>query len=389
MLARSVPTYSYQDIRYAAQTYMQNSAVAQLCSRLRNLYRVKHAFVFNSAHDALRVLLMAHNCPGGVAIPAYTCIVVPRAIYQAGYFPVFVDIDGTSLNVSAEAIEKSLSPRIKAVLITHLFGIPNNMEQILSMLEGKDLLVVEDASPAMGAEFNGRAIGTMGDAAIISFHSNMVISGEGGGALLTNSDRLALRVRTLIGHAVYRSDSLSTLLKAFSRKIISHPLLYRIAHRIYRILRNQNMYEVVPADRRRPSAFFRICSEASMRLILSQLDRLDSNLERRRFLAGIYREELSDLRGIEIVSPPQESRPSWVQMPVRVENKKAFYKHMQAYGVDLSWAYRYACTDTYGLENFPASQKAARCVLGLPTYPSLDEEQSRYICHAARLYRSP
>ena len=83
---------------------------------------------------------------------------------------------------------------------------------------------------------------------------------------------------------------------------------------------------------------------------------------------------------------PEGCSPAWIQFPFQVDDKRAFYKYMQRNGVDLSWTYRYSCADSFGLDGFPISQKAAKTVLGLPTYPLLTDKDAHYICDVAREY---
>jgi dTDP-4-amino-4,6-dideoxygalactose transaminase len=167
---------------------------------------------------------------------------------------------------------------------------------------------------------------------------------------------------------------------------VTNSWIYSAAHFGYRILRDERMFEVVAPQTEAPSSFLGLCSSFSSALVLRQLDRLDWNLSRRRKLAQIYQDELSKHPGLTLPILPEGCSPAWIQFPIQVDDKEAFYRHMQRNRVDLTWTYRYSCADSYGLDGFPNAQQAAKTVLGLPTYPSLRDEHAQYICDVAKKY---
>lgn len=383
MIPRYVPTYTYSDLTRSLGSCFQADVDHNLRSRLATLYKAKHIFLFGSARVALYALLRAYNRPGDVLIPAYNCIVVPEAIHHAGYHSVFADIDYASLNMTAGTLKEAMSSDITVVLATHVFGIPCDIEEITGVSRQHGVLLVEDAAPAIGATFRGQAVGRFGDAAIISFQSTKVISGGTGGALLTDDDELAQEVGRLSQAAIAPGDCLGSFTKAVARKMATNSWIYPATQFGYRILHDEQMFEVVPPQTEIPARFLTPCSRFCCALVLRQLDRLEWNLSRRRKLAQMYQDELARHPELTLPVIPEDCSPAWIQFPILVDNKRAFYKHMQRNGVDLSWTFRYSCADSYGLDGFPNAQKAAKTVLGLPTYPSLSDEHAHLICNAA------
>jgi dTDP-4-amino-4,6-dideoxygalactose transaminase len=386
MIPRYAPTYTYSDLLRSLSRCFQGNINDNLRSRLARLYKVKHIFLVNSARVALFALLKAYNRPGGVLMPAYNCIVVPEAVQYAGYYPVFADIDYSSLSMTTDAMMKSISSDITVILATHLFGIPCDVDEILRIAQQNEVLIVEDAAPAVGAKFGGQLVGSFSDAAVISFQSTKVISGETGGALLTNDDELAHKVDCVLQAAIAPEDCWRSFAKSVARKVVTSSWVYPATQLGYRILRDERMYEIVAPHTELPSSFLALCSSFSSALVLIQLDRLDWNLSRRRKLSQIYQDELSEHPRLILPFIPENCSPAWIQFPILVDDRRAFYKHMQRNGVDLSWTYRYSCADSFGLDGFPNAQKAAKTVLGLPTYPSLTDEHAQYICNVARKY---
>lgn len=387
MIPRYAPTYTINDLLNALELSSDPEIENKLASRLKSLYNVRYAFLFGSGREALYAALKAHGLPGGVLIPAYNCIVVPEAIQFAGYSPVFVDIDRKSLCMTAESVEKSMNPDVKAIFLTHLFGIPCEIQEILDVSLRQNILIVEDAAPALGAEYKGQLVGSLGDASIISFQSTKVISGEMGGALVTNNERLATRLKDVKREAAEPGNSRMLLAKALIRKILTCRSIYGLAQFGYRTLQGEEMYEIVAPKVRKPKGFFSRCPSFASALVFLQLDRLKWNLERRRNVALIYQNDLSKHTKLSLPAIPLASNPSWIQYPILADDKFAFYKHMQQNQIDVSWSYRYTCADSYGIKGFPNSLHAAKTVIGLPTNPYLTDEQAKEICRAANQYR--
>jgi perosamine synthetase len=386
MIPRYAPTYEYADLARSLRYCYGLGEKYDLAEHLAALYGVRHVFLLASARVALYVLLKAFNRPGGVLMPAYTCIVVPEAVCYAGYYPVFADINLGTLAVTPASLKGAMSPGVTVILPTHLFGIPCDVQELLEGSPSRDILLVEDAAPAIGATLRGRLAGSFGRAAIVSFHATKVIAGETGGALLTDDDDLASAVSRLLGTEGAGGDHWRLFAKALARKAAMSPAAYPGAHLGYRLLRQERMYEVVPPGEAIPPGFLASCPRFSRALVSLQLDRLSWNLTRRRRIAQIYQDGLSDNAAVKLPVIPADCAPAWIQFPIIVEDKLAFYRHLQRNGIDASWTYRYSCADSFGQEGFPTAQAAAKTVLGLPTYPSLTDEQARYICNIADMY---
>lgn len=386
MIPRYDPTYTFGDLVRSLRLSRRGTAEKELCGRLRDLYRVKHAFVLDSGRAALFAVLKAHDRPGGVLMPAYTCIVVPEAVRNAGYRPLFADIDGRTLQASGADLARALTQDTTAVLATHLFGVPCDIDGIERLGRDHKLLVIEDAAPALGLESRGRPLRCFGDATVISFDATKVVSGEKGGALLTDDDELAAKIGRLLETAARPRWRWLSFVRAAARKAATRRRLYPLVLAGYRRLGRETMYEVAAPGQDGPKDLLRRASGFSSALALIQLDRLPENLARRRRIAEIYARKLQNLPALRLPAVDPASSASWIQFPVLVDDKRGFYRYMQIRGVDLSWSYRYSCPVTYGLGGFPNALRAAETVLGLPTYPSLTDDEARRIAEIARYY---
>jgi dTDP-4-amino-4,6-dideoxygalactose transaminase len=379
MLPRYKPTYSSSDILEALMlTVSEMDVEGALRSALADIYQIKHVFLFSMAREALSTLLVAYNKPGDVLVPAYNCIAVPEAIRFAGYNPSFVDIDLRTLNFQLNELAKKVDSKSRAVLITHQFGIPSEINSLLELCDKHNLLAIEDAAPAFGAGYYNQWVGTYGDAAILSFEKTKVFSGMGGGVLLTNDDELAGRVERNLALLLNPNPILEDFMKSLVHTVSARERLHSGFLLLYRLIKKETLYEIASVNKvaRHP----RRMSKFQAGLVLVQLKRRTQILRRKRKIAGYYSERLiSDTRCV-LPSVPVGASPAWSQFPIMVEDKEATFWKMRSLGVDLNWNYKYSCPESYGIGGFPNSHIAARSVLGLPIYPSLQEKELAEVC---------
>lgn len=163
----------------------------------------KHAVALANGTDALTIALAACGIGPGdeVIVPAFTFVATATAVVRLGARPVFADIDPATFNLNPEEIERRLTPRTKAVIPVHLYGLPAEMETINSVAARNGLTVIEDTAQAIGARYRSARAGSLGMAAGISFYPTKNLGAYGdGGMLITNSERVAAHARRLRDH---------------------------------------------------------------------------------------------------------------------------------------------------------------------------------------------
>lgn len=168
-------------------------------SKLKALFDVEYPIFMTSGHAALTSALVALGVGPGdqVIVPAYTYIATPMAVVACGAMPVIADVDDT-LTLDADDVEKKITKYTKAILPVHIQGFPCNMDKIMAVAKKHNLYVVEDACQADGGSFNGKRLGTIGDAGGLSFnYFKLITCGEGGALLLKDK---TLYERALIYH---------------------------------------------------------------------------------------------------------------------------------------------------------------------------------------------
>jgi perosamine synthetase len=152
-----------------------------------------HAVAVNSGTSALHLSLRALEIGEGdeVIVPSFAFIAIANAVRYVGATPVFVDIDPVALNLDPSGIEAAVTPRTRAILVVHTFGCPAAMDAIQEIARRRRLFIVEDACEALGAEYDGRKVGSFGDAAVFGFYPNKQITTGEGGAIVTNNKEIA------------------------------------------------------------------------------------------------------------------------------------------------------------------------------------------------------
>jgi perosamine synthetase len=146
-------------------------------------------------HLALVALGIGEGCE--VIVPSFAFVAVANAVTYVGATPVFVDIDPVTLNLDPALVEGAMTPKTRAVLVVHTFGVPAEMDRIVQIARTHSLAVIEDACEAIGAKYDGQRVGTFGDLAVFGFYPNKQITTGEGGCVLARDLKLANRLRGL------------------------------------------------------------------------------------------------------------------------------------------------------------------------------------------------
>ncbi len=166
---------------------------------ISNYIGTSDAVALHSGTSALHLCIRSLGiCEGDeVIVPSFAFIAVANVIRYERATPVFVDIDSKTLNLDPDKVEAAVTSRTKAILIVHTFGCPAEMSALLEIARRHRLYVIEDACEAIGAEYDGRKVGALGDVSAFAFYPNKQITTGEGGAVGTNSSEIAAKIRKL------------------------------------------------------------------------------------------------------------------------------------------------------------------------------------------------
>ena len=162
----------------------------------------EHAVGVSSGTAGLHLALLALGVGPGdeVIVPSFTFVAVANAVRYVRAVPVFADIDAESLNLDPARVEAAITPRTRAMIAVHTFGRPADMAALGQIARRHQLRLIEDACEALGAEIDGRRVGTFGEAAVFAFYPNKQITTGEGGMVVTQDAAVARRVRALRNH---------------------------------------------------------------------------------------------------------------------------------------------------------------------------------------------
>lgn len=326
---------------------------------------VKHAIGVASGTDALLLSLKALGIgPGdGVIVPAFTFFATAGVVVNVGATPIFVDIDPQTFNIDPESVRKvvenppvtrhaSRVTKIKAIIPVHLYGQPADMDEIMGIAKEHGLYVIEDAAQAIGAEYKGRKVGTIGHMGCFSFFPTKNLGAYGdGGLVVTDDDELAERVRMLRVHG-------------------SKPKYY------HHLVGYNSRLDALQAA-----------------ILRAKLPHLAEWTAARQRLADRYDELLGGLEGLVLPHRAPNRTHIFHQYTIRVlaGKRDALRSHLAERGIGTEVYYPLPlhlqpCFRHLGYRegDLPESERASREVLSLPMFPELTEEEQEFVARSVK-----
>jgi dTDP-4-amino-4,6-dideoxygalactose transaminase len=344
-----------------SQQFILGPEVTQLEEELAGKLGAKYAIGCASGTDALILALMAAGIgPGDEVITTpFSFVATAGSIVQVGAKPVFVDIHPITFNLDPARIDAAITPRTRAILPVHLFGLPADMDPILAVAHSKNLLVIEDAAQAIGARYNKQFVGTLGDMGCFSFFPSKNLGAAGDGGLITTNDSaMADRLRMIRVHGsktkyVHEIQGINSRLDALQAAILRVKLRYLETWANGRTKRAQCYRDLF--DERRILGFVS-CPPVIAANIHHVYNQFTIRAQRRDEL----KEHLL-----------KAGVPSEIYYPVCLHLQKAF----SSFG--------------YHPGQLPIAENASQEVLSLPVYPELsDAQQDAVVQGIESFYRS-
>lgn len=321
---------------------------------------VKHAIAVNSCTAALHLSLIALGVGkrDEVITTPFTFASTGNVIVHVGAKPIFVDIKRDTYNIDTEKIKETITPKTKAIIPVHYAGQPCDMKAIMEIAEDNNLFVIEDAAHVIGAEYQGKKIGTFGITTCFSFYVTKNITTGEGGAITTDDDELADKLRILRLHGISKD--------AWKRYSEKGSWYYEIEECGWKY----NMTDIQAA------------------LGIHQIKKLDKFIEIRRRYAAIYNEELKKVDGM--ITPYEKSNIKHVYhlypILLRSYNRNEFIEKMYERGIGCSVHFiplhlHPFYKNTFGFKkgDFPNAEWIYEREVSLPLYPKMGEKDLRYV----------
>jgi dTDP-4-amino-4,6-dideoxygalactose transaminase len=328
--------------------------VARFEQEIQRLTGVRHAIAVCNATQGLQVAARACGLTGEVIVPAFTFIATAHALSWIGLQPVFADVDPATHTLDPQRIEKLITPRTSGIVPTHLWGNPCAVEQLEKIARWHELSVIYDAAHAFGCSRGGRLIGAFGEAEVFSFHATKFINSGEGGAITTNDDELAARMRRMGNFGFEGFD------------------------RVTDAGTNAKMSEMAAA------------------LGLAGIEMMDEIIEINRKNYAAYQAGLDGLPGVRLLPHAQSERHNYQYVVIEIEADRAGLSRDQLR--DVLWAEgimarRYFHPGCHRMEPYlsqraegrlyqslPVTERLAEAVLTLPTGASVGAGEIAMIC---------
>jgi len=340
--------------------YIGGEAVATFEQKLAEYTGVSQCVSCNSGTDALYLALRAMDIGSGdeVITTSFTFFATAEVITRVGAKPIFVDIDTDTYNFNLTQVEQAITPQTKAIIPVHLFGQPVDMTGLMAIAKAHNLLVIEDCAQATGAQWNNQKIGSIGDVGCFSFFptKNLGACGDGG-AVTTNNDAIAKKIRILKEHGSpqrYRHDfiGINSRIDAVQAVILTIKLRY-----------------------------------------------LDFWNEQRQRAASYYQELLNPVTLIKLPQATKGGSSVWNQFTICVTNnsadqrsrRDAVKEYLQQQGIIAMIYYpiplqlQPVYQDLrYQKGQLPVVEQTAREVLSLPMFPGISEAEQERVAYALK-----
>lgn len=355
---------------------------------------VRHARSFATGRVSLLAILRALGVGAGdeVLVQAPTHIVVANAIVRSGARAVFVDCLPHNWNIDPLAAARSVTPRTKALVLQHSYGIPADLDCIREITERHRIALVEDCVHALGATWDGRPVGSFGRAAFFSTEDTKMISTTMGGMAVTDDAEIAAGIDA--EHARYdpplRRQVARHLLKLVMFHVLTTPEVHRFVRPVHDALGDRGPMPATTDDELRgqwPAGIEQRFSAAQAELGMRQLDWLDENVAHRRRVAARY-QELLGARGFPLVGHPEAASPSWCRYPVLVPDRATAdraTRHAVSLGTWFSSVVQEGASwEAGGYEpgTCPQAERAVEHLANLPTNPRVREDDIERIVAA-------
>lgn len=331
--------------------------VAEFEKKVADFVNAKYAIAVSNGTAALHVACLAAGLKEGdevITTPITFAASANCALY-CGAVPVFADIDKSTYNIDPKDIERKITDKTKAIIAVHYTGQPCDMDAINAIAKKHNLLVIEDAAHALGADYKGRMIGSISDMTTFSFHPVKHITTGEGGMILTNDDKLYERLKLYRTHGITREASMLTKNDG--------PWYYEQLELGYN---------------------YRI-TDIQCALGISQMKKLPEFISRRREIAKKYDEAFKDVP--QIIRPYQLEgcNNSWHLYVIQVKNRKQVFERLKKadIGVNVHYipVYKHPYYQTHGYADIKCenAENLYEHLISIPMYATLTDEQQQYV----------
>ncbi|HEY7287439.1 MAG TPA: aminotransferase class I/II-fold pyridoxal phosphate-dependent enzyme [Vicinamibacterales bacterium] len=387
----------------ARDEFIQGPQIAQFEAAFAQRIGVPAAQAISASYGrmAFYYILKSLDLPPGseIILPALTFWVVPELARVAGYKVSFVDVDPSTFTMDPAALERAITPETRAIVPTHLYGLPCDMDAIMTIARRHDLRVVEDCAHALGATFDGRPVGTFGDAGFFSFQTLKPLNCYGGGLAIVRDPAAAARVRALAEREPWPDTKRveNRLLVGKLQRIFIRPGVFTVS--AFPILwvssligANPDVYlwEDIRSLNPLPESYPERFPNVQAAIGLAGLEHLDEWTSSTQRHARVMDQALSGLPGVAVPAVPPRRTHVYYQYCVYGPKRDELVVRCVRRGVDIETLHVDVCSN---MELFagsrvepagaPGAQRAAGA-MQVPVYSTLTDAQAARVARVVR-----
>jgi len=339
-IKHSSSSINVKDYKYIKRVFDNNfvgvgNITILLENILANFTKKEYCKVVNNGSNALllALLVLKKEFPNKneVITSSYICPAVINSILQANLVPVLVDINSSNLNINVNELSRKINNKILTVIIPHLAGIPVNLNKI----EDVNIPIINDCAQAIGSKINNKPVGYYGDFCIYSFGSTKMITGGIGGAILTNNSKYFRIVNELISY----------------EKTPSYYIKYGI-----------NM------------SYNMKISDVNSAIIISQLNKINDFIQRRRYIAQKYDECFRHNKKYLVQSENKDEYFNRYRYYILTDNVIEINNYLSSKGIESKNSISHNIAKYYKLDNFKNLNILSKKVISMPIYPEITED---------------
>ncbi len=378
---------------------VEGPSIADFEKQFAEYHGVKHAVSGSYGRMAFYYILRALDFPKGseIIFPALTFWVIPEIAVVAGLNPEFVDVCPDTYNMNWREIEPAITERTRAIVPTHIYGQPCDMDPILSIADRYNLTVIEDCAHALGATYCGRKAGTFGHAALFSFQMLKGLCTYGGGMAITDDDELGQKIRTVAEKEPWpaKGDVMKRIAMGhLQRALISPygftlgmflPLYFASFFGHYDLSRF--LWEKIRSLDPLPDLYRKRYSNAQAEMGMKMLAIIDSLNERSREHARQLTEGLQDLKSLKLPATIHDATNVYYQYCIQVSDPSTLSRRAIRKGIDVEIMHVDVCSKLEIFSRFAKSCPVAESTEGtlqIPVYSGLQPQDVQRIIRAIR-----
>lgn len=350
-------------------------------------YNFKRTFLLNAGRSALYLALKAIGIKNNdeVIVQAFTCVAVPNCVIWTGAIPKFVDIDKRNLGIDIKDLAIKINQKTKVIILQYNFGIPGNIEEIITLCRKKNIVIIEDCAHCIKIEYKNRYLGNIGDLTIFSFGRDKAISTVSGGALSVNNEKYLSKVEKLYDELKYPGNS--WILKQHFHLLVMLLILptynfLGIGKILLEIVKKLNLI-TLPVDKDeknglKPEEYPKKMPSSLVVLLNNQINKIDKFNNCRKHNVEIYllKFQRSSIRF---------SKTPLLRFPLLVEDREEVLAKAKNKNIILGTWYsniidpKGTNLDAVGYTLCPNAEYVAQHIINLPTYPAITKIEAEKV----------